>query len=131
MEPDPARVIWTFASYFLANSSATAWQAKGEERKVTSPVSLVVSAFAPVEDVRRCLTPELSRDEETRLVLFDLGAGRDRLGGEFRGLPGLRLRDRRIRGRYRTGRDSTRPFDRALVSLSHERDHATATVILL
>jgi phosphoribosylformylglycinamidine synthase len=43
----------------------------------------VVSAFAPVEDARKCLTPELARDEGTRLVLLDLGAGRDRLGGSI------------------------------------------------
>ena len=64
-------------------SLKTAWQVDGEERKVTAPVSLVVSAFAPVEDVRRCLTPELARGEATRLLLFDLGAGRDRLGGSI------------------------------------------------
>mgnify|MGYP001817327820 CR=1 FL=1 len=51
-------------------SLKTAWEEAGEARLVTSPVSLVVSAFAPVEDVHRCLTPELSRDEETRLVLL-------------------------------------------------------------
>jgi phosphoribosylformylglycinamidine synthase len=64
-------------------SLKTAWQTNGEERKVTSPVSLVVSAFAPVEDVYRCLTPELSRGGSTRLVLFDLSAGTDRLGGSI------------------------------------------------
>ncbi|MEE4173241.1 MAG: phosphoribosylformylglycinamidine synthase [Xanthomonadales bacterium] len=64
-------------------SLKTAWTADGEERQVTSPVSLVVSAFAPVEDVRRCLTPELAADEGTRLLLIDLGAGRDRLGGSI------------------------------------------------
>jgi phosphoribosylformylglycinamidine synthase len=54
---------------------------KGGERAVIAPVSLVVSAFAPVHDVRRTLTPELVRDEDTRLLLVDLGAGSHRLGG--------------------------------------------------
>jgi phosphoribosylformylglycinamidine synthase len=63
-------------------SMKTAWQHDGEMRKVVAPVSLIVSAFAPVQDVRRTLTPELRTDRgETRLVLIDLGVGRDRLGG--------------------------------------------------
>ncbi len=54
----------------------------GGARSVTSPVSLIVSAFAPVLDVRRTLTPELRLDAgETELVLLDLGAGKNRLGG--------------------------------------------------
>ncbi|HEU4618016.1 MAG TPA: phosphoribosylformylglycinamidine synthase, partial [Gammaproteobacteria bacterium] len=44
-------------------SMRTRWQDGGRERSVTAPVSLVVSAFAPVEDVRKTLTPELRRDE--------------------------------------------------------------------
>lgn len=62
----------------------TVWQAddEGGERAVTAPVSLIVSAFAPVGDVRRTLTPELRRDAgETVLVLIDLGGGKQRLGG--------------------------------------------------
>ena len=63
-------------------SMKTAWQHGDEVRKVVAPVSLVVSAFAPVQDVRRTLTPQLRTDlDDTRLVLVDLGAGRDRLGG--------------------------------------------------
>jgi phosphoribosylformylglycinamidine synthase len=65
-------------------SMRTVWRdgAAGEARAVTAPLSLVVSAFAPVSDVRRALTPELRRDQgETALVLVDLGRGRDRLGG--------------------------------------------------
>jgi phosphoribosylformylglycinamidine synthase len=61
----------------------------GEPRQVTSPVSLVVSAFASLPDVRGTLTPQLRGGRApgdapvpaTRLVLVDLGAGRDRLGG--------------------------------------------------
>ncbi|MFO7286862.1 MAG: phosphoribosylformylglycinamidine synthase [Gammaproteobacteria bacterium] len=52
------------------------------ERSVTAPVSLIVSAFAPVADVRRTLTPELRLDAgETSLLLIDLAGGRLRLGG--------------------------------------------------
>src|SRR6202012_879538 len=63
-------------------SMRTVWTEAGETRSVTAPLSLVISAFAPVADVRRALTPELRRDQgETELLLVDLGRGRDRLGG--------------------------------------------------
>jgi phosphoribosylformylglycinamidine synthase len=65
-------------------SMKTAWrEADGSERAVVSPVSLIVTAFAPVEDVRRTLTPQLVREgvRETELVLIDLGEGKNRLGG--------------------------------------------------
>jgi phosphoribosylformylglycinamidine synthase len=63
-------------------SMKTVWQADGRERAVVAPVSLIVSAFAPVDDVRRTLTPQLRLDcGESRLWLIDLGSGRDRLGG--------------------------------------------------
>src|SRR3569623_177713 len=62
-------------------SMRTVWQQNGETRAVTAPLSLIVSAFAPVTDVRRALTPELLRDvEETVLLLLDLGRGKNRLG---------------------------------------------------
>jgi phosphoribosylformylglycinamidine synthase len=58
------------------------WQDATGRRSVWAPVSLIVSAFAPVGDVRRTLTPELRLDAgPTRLVLVDLGRGRDRTGG--------------------------------------------------
>jgi phosphoribosylformylglycinamidine synthase len=64
-------------------SMKTAWAAAdGGTRKVVAPVSLIVSAFAPVEDVRRTLTPRLRLDHgATRLLRVDLGGGRNRLGG--------------------------------------------------
>jgi phosphoribosylformylglycinamidine synthase len=63
-------------------SMKTAWREGGEDRRVVAPVSLIVSAFAPANDVRRTLTPQLRTDAgPTRLVLVDLGGGRDRLGG--------------------------------------------------
>ncbi len=61
-------------------SMRTVWNERGEERSVTAPLSLIVSAFAPVEDVRRALTPQLVDDPDSRLVLVDLGFGRNRLG---------------------------------------------------
>jgi phosphoribosylformylglycinamidine synthase len=63
-------------------SMRTRWEAPDGERAVIAPVSLIVSAFAPVEDVRRTLTPQLRVDGgESVLLLVDLGAGRNRLGG--------------------------------------------------
>ncbi len=57
------------------------WQADGVAQKSVSPVSLVVSAFAPVVDVRAQLTPLLRRDVESELWLIGLGAGKQRMGG--------------------------------------------------
>jgi len=58
------------------------WEEDGEERSVTAPLSLIVTAFAKVGDVRRSSTPQLRTDlGETRLLLIDLGAGQGRLGG--------------------------------------------------
>ncbi|MEO8183051.1 MAG: phosphoribosylformylglycinamidine synthase [Deltaproteobacteria bacterium] len=64
-------------------SMRTSWRdAAGEARSVVSPLSLVVSAFAPVPDVRRVLTPELDlKTPQTELWLIDLAGGRQRLGG--------------------------------------------------
>ncbi len=54
----------------------------GERNEVTAPVSLIVSAFAPVSDVRATLTPVLTNsDDPTELLLIDLGAGKNRMGG--------------------------------------------------
>ena len=61
-------------------SMKTVWQEDGEERAVTAPLSLIVTAFAPVADVRDTLTPQLRTDcGDTDLVLVDLGKGRNRL----------------------------------------------------
>jgi phosphoribosylformylglycinamidine synthase len=79
-------------------SMSTAWRHGGEQRRVTAPVSLIVTAFAPVTDVRRTLTPQLRSDvgaslddaqgaplqeEDTVLLLIDLGRGKNRLGGSI------------------------------------------------
>jgi phosphoribosylformylglycinamidine synthase len=63
-------------------SMKTAWREGGVEKSVIAPVSLIVSAFAPVRDVRRTLTPTLQLDERpTSLWLIDLADGKARLGG--------------------------------------------------
>ena len=64
-------------------SMRSVWRdASGASKSVTSPVSLIVSAFAPVLDARRTLTPELRLDAgDTELLLVDLGGGKHRLGG--------------------------------------------------
>ena len=63
-------------------SMQTTWESGGHTRTVASPLTLVVSAFAKVEDVRLTLTPCLRRDQgETCLIYVDLSEGRGRLGG--------------------------------------------------
>lgn len=63
-------------------SMHTAWEDNGEKKSVTSPVSLIASAAAPVGDVTLTLTPEL-RKIPSVLVLADLGCGRARMGGSI------------------------------------------------
>ncbi|WP_369940347.1 phosphoribosylformylglycinamidine synthase [Xanthomonas medicagonis] len=53
----------------------------GSTHKSVSPVSLIVSAFAPVADARSQLTPLLAREAESELWLIGLGGGKQRLGG--------------------------------------------------
>ena len=61
-------------------SMRTTWKDDEGDKTVMSPVSLIVSAFAPVSDVRRSLTPQLRTDlGETALILIDLGRGKNRL----------------------------------------------------
>ncbi|MEL4429236.1 phosphoribosylformylglycinamidine synthase [Shewanella mangrovisoli] len=63
-------------------SMKTAWQQDGANKTVTAPMSLVISAFGVVQDIRNTVTPELRSDKgETSLLLVDLGAGKNRLGG--------------------------------------------------
>ena len=62
-------------------SMKTRWREGGADRSVVAPLSLIVSAFAPVTDVRLAVTPQLRTDVDNLLVLVDLGAGRNRLGG--------------------------------------------------
>ncbi len=62
-------------------SMRTAWEDNGEKKVVVAPVSLIISAFAPTPDVRKTLTPQLVADTDTVVLLFDLGAGKNRMGG--------------------------------------------------
>ena len=63
-------------------SMRTQWDENGEQKSVTSPMSLIITAFGVVEDIRKTVTPELRSDKgETRLVAIDLSQGKKRLGG--------------------------------------------------
>nr|Q47XX7.2 RecName: Full=Phosphoribosylformylglycinamidine synthase; Short=FGAM synthase; Short=FGAMS; AltName: Full=Formylglycinamide ribonucleotide amidotransferase; Short=FGAR amidotransferase; Short=FGAR-AT [Colwellia psychrerythraea 34H] len=63
-------------------SMKTQWEENGEQKSVTSPLSLVITAFGVVEDIRKTVTPELRTDKgDTRLVAIDLSKGKKRLGG--------------------------------------------------
>jgi len=64
-------------------SMRTQWREGGRSEKVSSPVSLIVSAFATLADVRGTLTPQLDATRESTLVLVDLGKGRRRMGGSI------------------------------------------------
>ncbi len=67
-------------------SMRTQWNEGSDKKKVTSPVSLIVSAFASLSDVRGTLTPQLNATEaDTTLVLIDLGKGQNRMGGSILG----------------------------------------------
>ncbi|MBP7329445.1 MAG: phosphoribosylformylglycinamidine synthase [Alicycliphilus sp.] len=67
-------------------SMRTQWQEGGQTKKVTSPVSLIITAFATLADVRGTLTPQLdAREEDSTLVLIDLGRGKNRMGGSILG----------------------------------------------
>ncbi len=62
-------------------SMKTVWTENGEQKSVTSPLSLIISAFAPVQDVRKTVTPELKNVADSVLLLVDLGFGKSRMGG--------------------------------------------------
>ncbi|MEY2952370.1 MAG: phosphoribosylformylglycinamidine synthase, partial [Pseudomonadota bacterium] len=65
-------------------SMRTQWQDAGQAKKVSSPVSLIVTAFATLADVRATLTPQLDATEaDTTLVLVDLGFGKNRISGSI------------------------------------------------
>ncbi len=65
-------------------SMKTRWSDEGVDKSVTSPLSLVVSGFAPVVDIRQTLTPQLRLDKgETDLILIDLGRGQNRMGASI------------------------------------------------
>jgi phosphoribosylformylglycinamidine synthase len=116
------------------------WQQDGETHKSVSPVSLIVSAFAAVEDARAQFTPLLSREAETELWLIGLGAGRKRLGGSilaqvYDGFGGRHGDDsvpdlddpERLRGLFELMRDAR---ERGLVRAYHDRSDGGAFAAL-
>jgi phosphoribosylformylglycinamidine synthase len=65
-------------------SMKTTWDEAGRRKEVVSPLSLIISAFAPCADARRVLTPQLRLDAgATELILVDIACGRNRLGGSI------------------------------------------------
>jgi phosphoribosylformylglycinamidine synthase len=67
-------------------SMSTVWKdgnSSSDTKRITAPVSLIVSAFAPVNDIRLSLTPQLQVEPDTILLLIDLGRGKNRLGGSI------------------------------------------------
>ena len=116
------------------------WQADGETQKSVSPVSLIVSAFAPVEDVRAQLTPLLERDGDSELWLIGLGGGRQRMGGSilaqcFDGFGGVHAEDsvpdlddpRRLRAFFELIRDAR---EAGLLRAYHDRSDGGAFAAL-
>ncbi|MBQ4813522.1 phosphoribosylformylglycinamidine synthase [Pseudoalteromonas luteoviolacea] len=62
-------------------SMKTKWEENGENKEVTAPLSLVITAFGRVEDIRKTVTPQLRTDKgDSSLILVDLGAGQNRMG---------------------------------------------------
>ncbi len=61
-------------------SMRATWEEEGKTKSVTSPMSVIISAFAPVKDIRSTMTPQL-QPGDTTLLLIDLGKGKNRLGG--------------------------------------------------
>lgn len=61
-------------------SMQTHWRLDGESYSVTSPVSLVVSAFSALEDVRKSVTPQINPEKSQSLIYVDLGRNQNRLG---------------------------------------------------
>ncbi len=65
-------------------SMRTAWNEEGEDKAVTAPLSLVITAFAPVTDVRKTVTPQLRTEHSgSELLYIDLGNGKNRLGASI------------------------------------------------
>jgi len=62
-------------------SMKTVWNDAGENKAVTSPISLVVTSFAATPDARKTLTPQLQTSVPSKLIVIDLGAGKNRMGG--------------------------------------------------
>ncbi|HEY9112106.1 MAG TPA: phosphoribosylformylglycinamidine synthase [Rhodanobacteraceae bacterium] len=118
-------------------SMRTLWRNDGREQRTIAPVSLIVSAFARVGDVRNALTPQIRRDAgDTELWLLDLGAGRDRLGGSVLtqayerggGMPPDFENPDRLRGLFDTIRAAR---EKNLLLAYHDRSDGGVIVTLL
>jgi phosphoribosylformylglycinamidine synthase len=117
-------------------SMRTEWTDERGKRSVVAPVSLVISAFAPIADARRTLTPELDLSRPSRLLLIDLGARKNRLGGscwaqvfERRGGQAPDLDDPELlRALFEAVRELK---DRELVLAYHDRSDGGLLVTLL
>ena len=64
-------------------SMSTVWQDDSGEKRVTAPISLIITAFARCEDIRQSLTPQLDPNLDSSLILIDLGRGKNRLGSSI------------------------------------------------
>ncbi|HCV92424.1 MAG TPA: phosphoribosylformylglycinamidine synthase, partial [Gammaproteobacteria bacterium] len=62
-------------------SMRSSWVENGEDKAVTAPLSLIITAFAKTPDARLQITPLLNTDEASELWLIDLGFGQNRMGG--------------------------------------------------
>lgn len=62
-------------------SMNTVWQEQGQQQQVAAPLSVTITAFAPVADIRLSLKPELKNQQDSCLLLIDLADGQQRLGG--------------------------------------------------
>jgi len=118
-------------------SMRSRWREAGADRSVVAPLSLVISAFAPVADVRRTLTPVLDRSAaDSALLLIDLGGGRDRLGGsclaQVHGATGDQPPDiddpRRLAGFFAAVRELA---DAGIVQSYHDRSDGGLAIALL
>jgi len=117
-------------------SMRTAWTDAEGAHAVVAPVSLIVSAFAPVADARRTLTPELDLIGASRLLLVDLGAGRNRLGGscwsQVMQLAGGEPADLSEPGVLRQFFDAVRELkDRQLLKAYHDRSDGGLLITLV
>jgi len=83
MELCPALGITIPVGKDSMSMSTAGKDASGADRRMTAPVSLIISAFAPVTDIRLSLTPQLAPHKDTALLLVDLGRGQNRLGGSI------------------------------------------------
>ncbi|CAA0100609.1 Phosphoribosylformylglycinamidine synthase [BD1-7 clade bacterium] len=118
-------------------SMRTVWQDGDEQKAVTAPLSLIISAFAPVTDVRQVQTPQLRMDRgDSTLLLIDLAAGQSRLGGSclaqtYQSL-GNQAPDLDDVNRFKAAFDALQScVSQSLISAYHDRSDGGLIVTLL